>query len=107
MKTMSDLMTSIIEVKEKQQISQSQIYNKPQQAPAINPNIADDALIVDGINLLKVAFPQNDISFWRLLYQRVKAKRMTRNAYVNAVNHCLDNYPYSRLTIASVLGVQY
>lgn len=76
---------------------------KPQQ---INPNLADDALIYEGIKRLQAAFPNNDRAFFLLLAERVKQRKMTRNAWVNAVNSCIDTYQYARLTIQAVLGIR-
>lgn len=89
------------------QQSQSPICKTSAQTQNNNIEFADDALILEGIKRLQVAFPNNDRSFYLLLAERVKNKHMTRRAYVNAVNTCIDSYPYARLTIQAVLGTRF
>lgn len=86
--------------------SQSQTCQTSARQQANNPILADDALILEGIKRLQVAFPNNDRSFYLLLAERVKQRKMTRNAWVNAVNTCIDTYQYARLTIQAVLGIR-
>lgn len=86
--------------------SQSPTYQTSAKSQQINPNLADDELILEGIKRLQVAFPNNDRSFYLLLAERVKQRKMTRTAWVNAVNTCIDTYQYARLTIQAVLGIR-
>lgn len=106
MQTMSDLMHRTLEYKETMLQSQSMKLETSAKPQPINPNLADDALIYEGIKRLQAAFPNNDRAFFLLLAERVKQRKMTRNAWVNAVNSCIDTYQYARLTIQAVLGIR-
>ncbi len=107
MQSMSDLMHRVIENRETMQQSQSPTCKTSAQTQNNNIEFADDALILEGIKRLQVAFPNNDRAFYLLLAERVKKRRMTCRAYVNAVNTCIDSYPYARLTIQAVLGTRF
>ena len=98
------------------QSNQSQSENaKPIQAPAQtqqgskpNPGSeADEQLILEAINRLRVAFPDNTREFYLLLYQRLKEAHFTRHMLIRKVNKVIDTYPYAKITIGAVLGAEW
>ena len=90
--------------------SQSQISQQPsqeqpsQQESKPKPSDeADSALIVEAINRLRVAFPDNTRDFYLMLYERLKEAHFTRFELVRKVNNTIDTYPYAKLTIGAIL----
>ena len=70
-------------------------------------NEADEQLILEAVNRLKVAFPDNSREFYILLYQRLKEAHFTRAMLVRKVNKIIDAYPYAKITIGAVLGAEW
>lgn len=68
---------------------------------------ADEQLIVEAINRLRVAFPDNTREFYLLLYQRLKEAHFTRHMLIRKVNKVIDTYPYAKITIGAVLGAEW
>lgn len=83
-------------------------HNQNQQASKHNQsNEADEQLILEAVNRLKVAFPDNTREFYILLYQRLKEAHFTRPMLVRKVNKIIDTYPYAKITIGAVLGAEW
>lgn len=98
------------------QSNQSQSENaKPIQAPVQSQqgsklnqgNEADEELILEAVNRLRIAFPDNTREFYLLLYQRLKEAHFTRFMLVKKVNKIIDTYPYAKITIGAVLGAEW
>lgn len=64
---------------------------------------ADEELLLEAVNRLRVAFPDNNKEFYILLYNRLKEANLTRYQVVAKVNHVIDNYLYAKLTIGAVI----
>lgn len=82
--------------------AQSQQVGKQNQS-----NEADEQLIVEAINRLRIAFPDNTREFYLLLYQRLKEAHFTRHMLIRKVNKVIDTYPYAKITIGAVLGAEW
>ena len=86
----------------------TQISAQNQQANKPNPgNEADDELILEAVNRLRIAFPDNTREFYLLLYQRIKEAHLTRFMLIRKVNKIIDTYPYAKITIGAVLGAEW
>lgn len=80
------------------QASQAQNQSKPSDK-------ADDELLVEAINRLRVAFPDNSREFYGLLFNRLKEANMSRYLLIKKVNKVIDTYVYAKLTIGAVMNV--
>lgn len=65
---------------------------------------ADDELLVEAINRLRVAFPDNSREFYCLLFNRLKEANMSRYMLIKKVNKVIDTYQYAKLTIGAVIN---
>ena len=80
------------------QLQSSQAQPKPSDR-------ADDALLVEAINRLQIAFPDNSREFYKLLFSRLKEANMSRFMLVRKVNKVIDTYQYAKLTIGAVINI--
>ena len=78
----------------------SQLQNQPKPSDK-----ADDELLVDAINRLRVAFPDNTREFYVLLFNRLKEANLSRYLLIKKVNKVLDTYVYAKLTIGAIMNI--
>ena len=90
--------SKILQLSQASQASQEQNQPKPSDK-------ADDKLLVEAINRLRVAFPDNSREFYNLLFNRLKEANMSRYMLIKKVNKVIDTYAYAKLTIGAVLNV--
>lgn len=78
----------------------SQLQNQPKPSDK-----ADDELLVEAINRLRVAFPDNSREFYGLLFNRLKEANMSRYLLIKKVNKVIDTYAYAKLTIGAIMNI--
>ena len=90
--------SAILSINQPAQASQEQNQSKPSDK-------ADDELLVEAINRLRVAFPDNTREFYGLLFNRLKEANLSRYLLIKKVNKVIDTYAYAKLTIGAIMNI--